>query len=668
MRRLLFVAPLLAAILLAGLLGPATAGRAAAPATQTFDITVSLEWNPGRQDAPGASLPETLAAAGCPTDAQATYLDDLRAGLEDASRYLYAYSRGRFALGTVTVDLEGSHWNQADIRILADSSYRPVADVGGIIGTPTRNISATTGVSVTFYPGAATLGRGWNGLGGRCGAWSQPEGWRTIGHEWAHYGLFLWDEYYEQFSIREQYCTTTGFPRVDLRRGERASAATDSGRDSVMAYQYSTDQLWVAGTPESCARTPQMRVNGVSNWETMRRFYPTIGSPDDLPTAPAPAPTFVLSTSASEPTTARIKVEGFPASHDIARAYIVRGAGSAPPTRIIGQGDLVAGEQAALLGARPSRDDRAHIGVEQWNSGSAGARFVYPADSAAAPALDTTPGAPPAVLPITRSTWQPALRIIPLVRQLSPDISELFGLQLRIEDCARRTKTLQVVFCPAGGGCYNQVTLSSVNDGFSTIVGLPDERTTRQAATHGYIYLRSLDTGEEAISTYQVGGGAGSGHIGAHPPLMDGAAVVETPAGQDLPLGQDTRLLASTALVCGAPALPPGVREVVGSPVALEPILADQGGGRTWGTLASDLPLTVRLSYSQDLLDRLGIDERDLVVLRSNKQGAWEIVPTSGRSLDLDWIAAVPAPFDGGGAIYALGRADPRVLLPLVVH
>jgi hypothetical protein len=74
----------------------------------------------------------------------------------------------------------------------------------------------------------------------------------------------------------------------------------------------------------------------------------------------------------------------------------------------------------------------------------------------------------------------------------------------------------------------------------------------------------------------------------------------------------------------------------------------------------------VRLSYSQDLLDRLGINEDQLVVLRLDKgQRIWQLVPIAGRSRALDWIAAAARPFDGQGAVYALGYRPP-VWLPLV--
>ncbi|HEU5088463.1 MAG TPA: hypothetical protein VFT99_13500, partial [Roseiflexaceae bacterium] len=167
----------LALLLLVAVLVSATFTRAmpragTPPPLTRFDVVVSLEWEPGKQAASGATLPELLAAAGCPAEARGNYLDDLEAGFAEASNYIYAYSQGRFALGTITIDTTGDLWQKADVRILADASYRPTATVGGVVASTIRYTATPTGLEVIFDPGAVTLGRYWNGLGARCGAWS----------------------------------------------------------------------------------------------------------------------------------------------------------------------------------------------------------------------------------------------------------------------------------------------------------------------------------------------------------------------------------------------------------------------------------------------------------------------------------------------------------------
>ncbi len=669
MQTLRYLTALVLIFLLVLSLGRTQTGQAADPPTlHSFDITVSLEWNPGLQDTTKASLPSNLAAVGCSSMAKASYLEDLQLGLSEASNYLYAYTNGRFALGKITIDTEGRLWREADIRIVAENSYRPTANVGGIVRVPTPNTSAATGVSVTFYPGAVNLGRHWNGLGARCGAWSEPEGWRTIGHEWGHYALYLLDSYYAQFTLQEQYCTTTGLPHLDLHSGDRSPAASNSKINSVMAYHYTADRLWDSGMPADCANTPQQVIHGESDWATLQRFYSGIGDASTAPVLAAPAPVFVINAlTPTDYTTALLRADGFPGPRAVARSYIIRGASAAEqPIRIIGQGDLIQDEQMTMLGATPRLADRAHVETQNWPDIK---RFVYPANvSGITDVLDTTPGTGNIVV-MKESLWRPALRITPIVRQFSPTLSQLTGLSIEIEDCTQRTKRLQVVFCPAGENCYNQVTLSADVDGkFRTQIGLADELIARQAHSRGYIYLRSLSTDEETIATYQVGGGAGSGHIGAHPPLLDSDVLLETPKGQEPPAGQDARVLTSTTLSCESPVLPAAVLSIIGNPISIEPTIATERGGRAWGSDQKDPPLTVRLSYSQDLLDRLNIDERSLVLLHLNARKSWDIIPPSTRSFELDWISGNVQNLDGQGLVYALGYAETWISLPLVTR
>jgi hypothetical protein len=118
--------------------------------------------------------------------------------------------------------------------------------------------------------------------------------------------------------------------------------------------------------------------------------------------------------------------------------------------------------------------------------------------------------------------------------------------------------------------------------------------------------------------------------------------------------------------VCGAQPLKPGASKIVGLPFTIHTVLANPNGGLEWnGSLP---PLRVRLGYDQDLLDRLGIDEGRLVILRLNGQRIWQPLPTAGRSFALDWIAARPQSWSAQGEVYALGYGPATLLLPLVAR
>jgi hypothetical protein len=246
-------------------------------------------------------------------------------------------------------------------------------------------------------------------------------------------------------------------------------------------------------------------------------------------------------------------------------------------------------------------------------------------------------------------------------------VSEVIGLRVRLQDCASRTKEVQVAYCPSGGDCDALVPMAPVagSPGVFEHTFFWRDGPAEPPALHGYIYARTLDTHEETAAWYQLAGGVGPAIGNVHAPLADATVDASVAPGQQLP-SHDTRLLFSPAQGClsAGSLLPAGVRGIFGTPLDVQPVVADGNGGRAWS--GDDPQLQVRLSYSQDLLDRLGINEDQLVVLRLEKGGrVWQLVPAAGRSRALDWIAAAARPFNGQGAIYTLGYRSP-VFLPLV--
>ncbi len=651
-------------------LGAGTTPAAEQPQPKVvFPLTVSLEWQPGDDD----RLPDDLALARCaPAVVEEQYLGDLKAGLRRAAAYLYAYSEGQMSLGKVTVFTGGESWDKADIRILANSAYRPTSFVGGIVGAPTGNISATTGLTRTvFYPGSILLGRAWDGRGARCGAWSQPAGWRTIGHEWGHYALFLYDEYFDTATGAEQYCTTTGLAFRETRPQANGMA------DSVMAYHYSADKLWLRGDAPvpalprlSCAGTPQERAHGATDWQTITRFYPAVSLPGalraDLDFESSPARdlfSFEIMPPARErnDTSAQVRLELLPAPRLVGQSYLLRPGLTQAPQRILGQGELIPGEAAALpfWGVQQDTKDRAVVTVQDWHGGQ---RFGFPQDSRAASALNL--GAAN-LLNAAASNWRPSLTITPRVIQIG-EVSEVDGLIVKVGHCGVAPKQILLAYCPAGGDCGAPITPLGATGIFTHTFFFPFDGQYEPPAAHGYIYVRNQDTFEETIAWYQLAGGVGPATSNVHAPLAEGLAETEPDA---LAPAADNLLLYSSALRCAASGftLPNDVLGIVGTPIDVQPVVADGNGGRGWGSSLLDPGLRVRLSYSQDLLDRLQIDERQLVVLRLLAgQASWQVVPDAGRSTDLDWIAAEAQPFGGQGEVYALGYRAAQVLLPLV--
>ncbi len=653
--------------MLIAVITPAAAGPPAQNEPETINLTVTLEWQPG-----DTTLARSFAAFGCPAPAAAldeSYLANLQAAFRRTAAYLYAFTEGQFTLGNVEIFTGGENLAEADIFMLASSSYRPTAFVGGIVDTPTvRN--TRDGRPVLHYPAPVLLGRLWDGSGARCGAWADPAGWRTIGHELGHFALFLYDQYFNLETGAEQYCTSSGL------RFDTVFDDLGSGNDTLMAYHYSADDLWRGGDPPAddvrtlnCSGTPQDFVYAGSEWDALRILYPDFSPTpnpalDDATLADIlpllPTSVSLMSTPISGDTTAALRLARLPFERAVGEAYLLRYTPNNSLERIIGQGLIVAGEADPLpmLGAQPG--DRVVVFADD---AAGGKRYAGP--------LSTTPGAsldpePEVSITANESRWRPSITIIPNLVEttpISPDLSlsEINALTVELRDCNARSKTIELSYCPAGGLCDAPVEVRADDSGLfrRTFSGIP--------AVHGYFYARSLDNDEETVVWYQIGGGVGPAHGGAHAPLADGLLNTELPPSSPAPEA-DARVLHSPTVACTAPeaTLPPGVAGIIGTPLNLQPVIAGPNTSIGWGGQQADL--RVRLSYNQDLLDRLNIDESDLLVLRRNANNAWQAVPIIDQSTALDWIAAAPQSFSGTGEDYVLAYRGPRVWLPVVVR
>lgn len=267
-----------------------------------FNVVIGLAWQP----------PETNE-----------YIGDLLNGLgensvvsnaESATSYLYDLTDGRMAFGPVTIHVNGEHWESTDIRIVPANDLKPSAQVGGIVPQSFIYTSTVFVTSTTVYsPGAITLGRNWvacaPATGGspppyliacnpsdsvtdtvklygasdavafgsttKYGNWDDVTGYRTIVHEWAHYALFLYDEYQNELAQRVN-CTTPDNKRL----------ANDPVNASAMDWHYSASELWYEMPPPGeCAATKQYALHGLSDCETLAAWY-TIQQLPDASTLP----------------------------------------------------------------------------------------------------------------------------------------------------------------------------------------------------------------------------------------------------------------------------------------------------------------------------------------------------------------------------------------------
>jgi hypothetical protein len=650
----------------------ASVGARSTPAAEfapkyTFEVLVSTEWSPSSAD----ELTAELARAGCPGSASGQYLDDLKAGLRQMAAYFYSATNGQMAITKFTLHTGGEQWENAAIRVLANRSYRPTAFVGGIEPSPRPyfpDTSVTTPTTI-FAPAPIYLSRLWNGNGARCGAWSNPAGWRTIAHEWGHYALYLYDEYLNQSTSAAQYCDLDTSTIRTLRMG-RDPAAFTSTTQSLMAYHYVADQfsLWDASGPSlNCRTTPQDTVHGASNWETIKRFYPAV----TLPTRLVPGPVFdqnrleIVDVSGSSLVRTSTSVKLLPPAGRVippgsllAQTYLVRPNADGTPQRILGQGNTYPDEAipARFFGVLPDKQDRVLATGQNFSTGE---RLAAPVDyrlAGAALSLEANQ------FTLQPPTWQPEVRLTPRVIQFPNQVAgTVDGLQIDLRECGdKELVEVQVAYCPAGGTCSGMATMQRELDGSFEHTFFFDSKTP--ISQHGYIYLREPFRGAELALWYQLGGGVGPAHTGGLAPIVDGLLTVDLPQNVPNAPNIDNRVIYSPASICtSGNTLPPGISQIVDLPLQAQATVSDGNGGQPWGNTGP--ALRFRLSYDQDLLDRLGLDENRLVPLRWNGQ-VWEIEGVSGRSTELDWISFTPEGFSQIGEVVALGYGPAVVRLP----
>lgn len=217
-----------------------------------FDVAASLAWEP--------------------TD---PYVDNFVLGLSEASQFLFEVTNGRMAFGPVKVDAGGDNWIGADIRVSAANDLRPSATVGGIA---TETITNSITITPTQYsPGEIYVGRNWQRNGEPINdpnmyPWHENDGYRTLIHEWAHYGLFLYDEYMSLDGTLT-HCLGPGQP------------------ESIMYWQYNREGLLSDPEPVQngeCEKTIHVSLYGMNDCDTLEEWHAIQDDMTNVPSATLP--------------------------------------------------------------------------------------------------------------------------------------------------------------------------------------------------------------------------------------------------------------------------------------------------------------------------------------------------------------------------------------------
>ncbi|EFO80257.1 proprotein convertase P [Oscillochloris trichoides DG-6] len=213
-----------------------------------FDLPVYVEWDVRNDPA---------------------FLLRLQSDLERASELLYDWTDGQAALGALRIVADGSNPPLAGIHVYATNRLRPYADLGGIAESSIVDDPIT---QRTYTPGSVSMGSVWSRYGGHNG--SVAEDWaRALAHEIGHYAFFLDDNYIGRDSSGTMISISTC-----------PGAMSDPYRDDYSEFHPRT-AAWDA----NCSRTFSQLELQRADWETIKRFYPTMNDPASFNAVPGPS-------------------------------------------------------------------------------------------------------------------------------------------------------------------------------------------------------------------------------------------------------------------------------------------------------------------------------------------------------------------------------------------
>lgn len=610
-----------------------------------FNLVASLEWQPEKGS---------------------QYAKQLRAGLKAASLYLADLTDGYMAIGPVAIYTNGRNWNGADLRFHTANDLRPAAFIGGITDSSHLYTAPATGLAAIVRPAATFYGRYWDGDDAHTGTWNLPDALRSLVHEWAHYALFLYDEYgFEEgrLGTTPSYCLCNDLP--DLLNPSVATVCGTVTREngpSAMAFHYTASELWhpIDGSPPNCAKSDQGHFHGESDWTTLEEWYKlqNLGLPAlGVPSAPVAGPTtppltgpaadafgrsdnFVLTlpfltapgihlpSTAVYTSTLHVQVASIPSPIEtlVPQVYLLQTDTSGKDRHILYQGTLTGEPSATSVGEIDlwgiTDDDALHLFMDRYETVSTeGGRFIYTSSpSENVETLDVVTAAP--------NFWGSSLDLVYSTTVASGDVPGLLGgvmvvlsgnlnLSLlsppRAQICVPDAK----IGCPAA---WNKVMqLTSANKWAAVFTPLPG---AEELPLYGVVRIISPQRRFDGlIRWFGDAGGVGPGHkIGNAAPLRDGLVMVDHI--DEPPLETEcNRVMVMPAANYPALNVPLAAEALVSPPLDLDILLGDAVNGQCFSTgLAGSeefKPLRLTLFYSEETVRRLGIrDESELFILQ----------------------------------------------------
>lgn len=535
--------------------------------------------------------------------ADADYTREISQAARLASDYLIDISEGQMALGHVAIYTNAERWDDADIQISAKNVVRPHAYIGGLTDSDPSHV--------------LRVGRRWNGRTGNEGPWDQPDGYRTLVHEFGHYALYLYDEYFAYrydaggnlVGTRRRHCTGVG---------NRLPAGAETAA-TIMDYQYTTSELAMRGVPglwsEECELTAQTQLNAQqSDWETIARRYGDSQQPPRWRVTTPLDRGRVLAGPAGMPS----NVLPFPVVE-------LKGSGPKPPARELlvrgSQGSPYWGALVALYTNQQGRPVAIDQGLTDWQ----GTIAIYGAQSGDTVQVASLDGGLSGRVSITAAHSYTLDLAPPPRRRL----------------LAQAGQPAYLLIWPASDGRSLNLSLHGLGPGGTLMATVTQPGGTASASTiMTYSGGQSAYLGELAFDSPDAQPGTGSVQVLGVSDNSRGVSFSSTYALQRLPAGHPARLhsadgnisayfitdtfavdaYALLAPASAAPAAPPAGRLLAGNAYSILPSGAQNTSAR---------PFLLALHYDPEVLRGDLIGPQTLLVYRwqpgasTGEPGAW---------------------------------------------
>lgn len=425
-----------------------------------FNVIVALEWIPSPR-----------------------YLRRLQWAFQRASDFLYDVSDGMMAFGQVVFG-GPEYMACADMQIMASNRFHPRSWTNGL-HDPVKYMPIRAGRGIWHKNNRVSI------------PWDEPEAYRTIVHEWAHYALSLKDEYLNREPVRLVDTQSQLLAYADSGTGDFQTVVPTIRLvvDSIMAALASSELV-----PQSERRSRQRKLNEWAKLAEKAEFgflgitadHQPLDGPMRLP---LPLPHFVDLTGSAQSTADAPRSDGMlltipetQINPEHCWIYLVRGS-IADPQQLIAQGsvDTRAGQDGfRLLGAQQG-DTVVLIGLTPT-----GAPVVL-RGAIGASQTDQNSGEVEAIIQRWENATPPAFPIVDVVPAPAGG-AKVSRISVRVNGAGEHTA--QVWVFPLGGAARIRVRKPDA----------PIEVETLD----GYVLVSSRDGTRLTIAAFSQGGGPGA--------------------------------------------------------------------------------------------------------------------------------------------------------------